>query len=150
MKPAVPFLAIALAGALLSGCAAPLPPGLPRGTFPAVRLTLLAELGGQLGEKRVFFAEYLEDVGPTTRRVAVLAEPVEGPLRLVFNPRRYAAGVVGAAELGELAARFAPLQLHLVQDNNGRTLGYALFPRGRSLHLVDLRQDRYALDFEGN
>ena len=99
----------------------------------SVRLELMPPLDEQLYKNRIFFAEYLRETGATTERVAVLAEDLTDPLHLVLNPARFVSGETGAERLPVLAKRLAPLRLFAVLGADGRRLGYAFLPPGRTL-----------------
>ncbi len=140
------LLALGLAAALLGGCLR-LPAVVLGGGTAQVHLAAEPEVDKKRDKERLFFAEFLEQSGTTTRRVGVFAERAEGPLALLLNPERFVSGEVGAATLGELEGRFAPLRLHAIYDQTGRRLGYAFLPTGRALRVISVKQDLYILDF---
>jgi len=98
-----------------------------------VRLEPMPPLDEQLYRDRLFYAEYLLETRETTERVAVLAEDLAEPLHLLLNPARYVSGETGAERLPVLARRLAPMRLYAVLGADGRRLGYAFLPPGRSL-----------------
>ena len=99
-------------------------------------LVPLAQLDPSLYRAHIFYAEYLDETAATTERVAVLAEEAQDTLRLILSTTRYLSGETGTGRLPELAQRFAPLRLHVIQAGDGRRLGYAFLPPGKTLRLV--------------
>ena len=135
--------ALLLAGAL-AGCTAVTA---PFGGREDIRLEALPPLDEQLYKQRIFFAEYLDESGRTTTgRVAVLAEDLPEPLRMILDPGRYVSGETGAEPLTALARRLAPLRLFAVLGRDGRRLGYAFLPGGQTLRLLHFTRGIYTFD----
>ncbi|MEK6709551.1 MAG: hypothetical protein AABZ64_03140, partial [Nitrospinota bacterium] len=129
-------LSLALAAAL-AGCQAPQFLTKIRSLASGSEVTLvpLAQLDPSLYRAHIFYAEYLDETAATTERVAVLAEEAQDTLRLILSTTRYLSGETGTGRLPELAQRFAPLRLHVIQAGDGRRLGYAFLPPGKTLRL---------------
>lgn len=111
-----------------------------------VRLVPLDALDEQQYKSSLFFAEYLRESGTTTERVAVLAEDLPEPLRLLLNTEHYVSGETGAERLPALVKRFAPLRLFTVMGRDGRRLGYGFLPPGQTLRLLRFGQGIYVFD----
>ena len=135
--------ALLLAGAL-AGCTAVTA---PFGGREDIRLEALPPLDEQLYKQRIFFAEYLDESGRTTTgRVAVLAEDLPEPLRLLLNPARFVSGETGTERLPALAKRLAPLRPFAILGRDSRRLGYAFLPPGKTLRLLHTSRGTYILD----
>jgi hypothetical protein len=131
----------------LSGCAAVRSAVSARFTGgEEVRVEPMPPLDEQLYRSRLFYAEYLQETGETTQRVAVLAEELPAPLRLLLNPARFVSGETGAERLPVLARRLAPMRLYAVVGPDGRRLGYAFLPPGRMLRPLRFSRGVHTFD----
>ncbi|OGL61252.1 MAG: hypothetical protein A3J27_01930 [Candidatus Tectomicrobia bacterium RIFCSPLOWO2_12_FULL_69_37] len=139
----VPILIALLLWGGLAGCTAVIAPFASR---EEIRLEPIRSLDEQLYKHRLFFAEYLKESRTTTERVAVLAEDLPEPLRMILDPGRYVSGETGAEPLTALARRLAPLRLFAVLGRDGRRLGYAFLPGGQTLRLLHFTRGIYTFD----